>query len=261
MKKEKLKNNNKIQVLISTQNLLNDFQVDTLIKNMNIKSNYLIVNQTNADGIRIKNSKVITKREKGLSKSRNLAISKAEENIVILADDDVIYMEDYEKVILETYKKYKDADIICFYVESKNEKRKTKKMLTGKIGYIRANKIASFEITFRKKSIIDNKLCFNERFGAGSELNRGEEQLFLYDAIRKKLKIMFINKKIASVKQNNSSWFDKMDEDFFIIQGRVFKEMSKKFYFILCVQYAIRKYFFYRKDITFFKALKCMLIS
>lgn len=260
-KKIKEENNEKIQILISTQNLLNDFQVSKLIKNMNIKSNYLIVNQTNKNEINIKNSKVITKNEKGLSKSRNLAISKAEEEIVVLADDDVKYIKDYEKIIIEAYQKYKNVDIICFFVESMNEKRKTKRMLTGKIGYIRANKIASFEITFRKKAILDNKIKFNEKFGAGTELNRGEEQLFLYEAIKNKLKIIFINKKIANVKQDNSSWFNKMDEDFFIIQGKVFKEMSKKFYILLCIQYAIRKYFFYRKNISFFKALKCMLMS
>ncbi len=254
-------NNEKIQILVSTQNLLNDFQVSKLIKNMNIKSNYLIVNQTNKNEIKIKNSKVITKNEKGLSKSRNLAILKAEEEIVVLADDDVRYIEDYEKIIIESYKKYKNVDIICFFVESMNTKRKTKRMLTGKIGYIRANRIASFEITFRKKSITKNKIKFNEKFGAGAELNRGEEQLFLYEAIKNKLKIIFINKKIANVKQDSSTWFNKKDEDFFIIQGKVFKEMSRKFYIILCMQYAIRKYFSYRKNIGFFKALKCMLMS
>ena len=58
-----------LQVLISTQNLQNDEQVNKLLKDMNVTSNYLIINQTTNHKCNIKNSKVITKFEKGLSKS------------------------------------------------------------------------------------------------------------------------------------------------------------------------------------------------
>ena len=78
-----------LQVLISTQNLQNDEQVNKLLKDMNVTSNYLIINQTKNHKCNIKNSKVITKFEKGLSKSRNIAIKEADEDIVLLADDDL----------------------------------------------------------------------------------------------------------------------------------------------------------------------------
>lgn len=248
-----------LQVLVSTQNLQNDEQVDKLLKNMKVTSNYLIVNQRPDNQYNIKNSNVITKLEKGLSKSRNIAIKEANEDIVLLADDDITYTENYKEIILQAYKKYKKADIICFYVESTNKKRKTKRMLTGNIGFIKAMKIVSFEISFKRKSIIDNNISFNEKFGAGTPLNRGEEQIFLYNALKKNLKIIFVNKKIATVNQEESTWFEKFDENFFIIQGKVFKQLSSKFYTLWCLQYAIRKYFLYRKNISFFKALKCML--
>ena len=154
--------------------------------------------------------------------------------------------------MINAYKKYKRADIICFYVESKNKKRPIKRINTGKIGYIKAMKIVSFEISFRKKSILQNNLKFDENFGTGTKLNRGEEQIFLYEALRKGLKIMSVNKKIAEVEQAKSTWFTKYDENFFDIQGQVFKHMTSKFYGILILQYAIRKYPLYRKDISFF---------
>ena len=136
---------------------------------------------------------MITKNEKGLSRSRNTVIENATEDIILIADDDVIYNNRYEEIILKAWNKYKNADIICFYVESKNAKRKIKRMRTGKIGYIRAMRIVSFEISFKKKSIQENKLKFNENFGAGTENNRGEEQIFLYEAIRKGMKVIFVN--------------------------------------------------------------------
>lgn len=248
-----------LQIAVSTQNLVTDDEVGNLIKKMNINSNYLIVNQTQNKNICIENNNVITKFEKGLSKSRNVAIEEAESDIILLADDDVIYNENYEEIILEAYKKYKKADVICFYVESKNEKRKTKRMFTGRVGFIKAMKIVSFEISFRKKSIMENEIKFDERFGAGTELNRGEEQIFLYEALRKGLKIIFVNKKIAEVEQNESSWFSQYDEKFFEIQGKIFKRLSKRFYLILIMQYAIRKYPLYKENISFFKALKSMI--
>ena len=253
MKKENL------QVLISSQNLQNDKQVNKLLKNMNVTSDYLIVNQTMNNKCNIKNANVITKFENGLSKSRNVAIKEAHNDIVLLADDDVTYLENYKETILQAYKKYKKADIICFYVESTNKKRKTKKMLTSNVGFIKAMKIVSFEISFKREKIIDNNISFNESFGAGTPLNRGEEQIFLYEALKKNLKIVFVNKKIANVKQDDSSWFNEFNKNFFLIQGKVFRKLSSKFYIVLCLQYAIRKYFLYRKNIGFFKALKYML--
>lgn len=246
-----------LQVCLSTRNLKNNDEVVKLIKKMNIKSNYLIINQS--ENFSVDNDFVINKNEKGLSKSRNCVIDNATKDIIILADDDVMYNDDYKKVIIDAYNKYYNADIICFYVESTNKKRKTKRMKTGKVNVIKSMRIVSFEITFKKDVILKNNLKFNEKFGAGTKINRGEEQIFLCDALRKGLKVLFVNKKIGEVSQNESTWFTKMDKEFFIVQGKVLRKMSPKFYKILIFQYAIRKYFLYRKNISFKNACLAML--
>ena len=87
------------------------------------------------------------------------------------------------------------------------------------------------------------KIIFNENFGAGTENNRGEEQIFLYEAIRKGMKVIFVNKKIGEVEQKESTWFAGYNPEFFKIQGKIFKKMSTKYYKILILQYAIRKSF------------------
>ncbi len=252
-------NNETLQVLISTQNMQKDEDINKLIKRMNLKTNYLLINQIQTGIINIKNKNVITVQEKGLCKSRNLAVNNAQKGIILFADDDIKYKENYEKIILENYRKYPKADIICFYVRSKNKRRKLKRMHTGKIGYIRAMKIASFEMSCSKDSLLKNNLFFDENFGSGTMNKRGEEQILLYEAIRKKLKIIFVNKEIGEVAQEKSSWFSGYNADFFEEQGRIFKKMSPKYYKILCVQYAIRKYNLYHKEITLKKALNAML--
>ena len=70
----------KIEVLVSTMNLNNTKE---LIKNMNIKTKYTIINQTqNIEAIQDNN--VYNYNEKGLSRSRNRAISHAKEEICII---------------------------------------------------------------------------------------------------------------------------------------------------------------------------------
>ena len=247
-----------LEVLVSTQNLKNDNAVEQLVKTMNISSKYLIVNQTLDNNIEIKNKNVITKAEKGLSKSRNVAIKESKEDIILFADDDVIYNSDYRQIILETYDKYPKADIICFYVESRNKKRKTKRMKTGKIGYIKSMRVVSFEISCKRNSLLKNNLKFDENFGIGAKNNRGEEQVFLYEAIKKGLNIIFVNKKIGEVLQEESSWLSKYDTEYFKIQGRIFKKLTSKYYMFLIIQYAIRKYHLYYKETTFLNAIKAM---
>jgi hypothetical protein len=245
------------EVLISTMNLNNNDEVENLIDKMNITSKYLVVNQYN--NTQVNHENVINKKEYGLSKSRNVAIANSDSEIILLADDDVYYNNNYEEIIINAYNKYKNADIICFYVESKNKKRKTKRMLTSRIGYIKSMRIVSFEISLKRKVIEENNLKFNENFGAGTRNNRGEEQLFLYDALRKGLKIIFVNKKIGEATQSESSWFLKYNKKYFMTQGKIFKEMTTKYYKFLIIQFAIRKYFLYYKEMSFIGAIKYML--
>ena len=81
----------------------------------------------------------------------------------------------------------------------------------------------------------------------------------LYEALRKGLNVIFINKKIGEAKQETSGWFSKYDEKYFEIQGKVFKRLTNKYYVLLILQYAIRKYYLYRKEITLLGAIKSML--
>lgn len=247
-----------LEVLISTMNLNNNVEVENLINRMNIASKYLIVNQYR-DTTLVNNKNVINKKEYGLSKSRNDAIANSNSAIILLADDDVCYKSNYNKIIIDAHNKYNDADIICFYVESKNKNRKIKRMITGKIGYLKAMRICSMEISFKKEKILNNNLKFNENYGAGTKNLRGEETIFLYEALRKGLKVLFVNKKIGEVEQKESTWFSGYNETFFYIQGKIFKEMTSKYYKLLIIQYAIRKYFLYHKEISFKNTIKNMM--
>lgn len=254
----------KFQVLISTMNLKSNKENIELIKKMNITTNSLTINQITEEKIQEFNqtkgsNRVISKKEKGLSKSRNLAIEESNADICLFADDDLIYEQDYEKIILEGYKKNPKADVLCFLVESNNKSRKIKRMCTSNIGKLRAMRICSFQISFKRNKLIENNIYFDENFGAGTYYNRGEELIFLWECIDKGLKVNFISKKIASVKQEDSSWFNGYDEAFFKKQGAVFYRLSSKFYKLLIFQYATRKYNLYKDKMRIKGAIQVML--
>lgn len=245
-----------LQVLISTMNKENDKQIQDLLLKMNINSNYLVINQTNLNNS-INNENVYTVDDKGLSKSRNLGLRKSVGDIIVFADDDVSYVDDYESIIEEAYKKYPDTDCICFWVESKNKNRPIKRMKSGKIGIFKIMKICSFQITIKKEKIKD--IIFNESFGAGTEIDRGEETIFLKELIEKGCKIRFENQKIATVTQNESTWFDKMDKEYFLKQGKVFKKIYPRLYLLIDIQFLIRKHKLYKNDISIIDAFKQMI--
>lgn len=252
----------KIEVLISTMH-----QKDlSLIERMNIESNAIIINQCDKDDYNEKKIedgyvRMISVKDRGLSKSRNLAIDNSNSDICVIADDDLKYKNQYRKIITDAYKKYEDADIIAFDVPSTNKDRPTSSLKEGKVDFLHSMKIASFQITFKRKSFIDQNIRFNELFGAGSKYTCGEENILLTEAIKKGLKVYFVNKDIAIVDHNESTWFNGFDEKLFRTKGAMFYQMSPRLANFFILQYAIRKWNLYKKDMGLFAATKHMIVE
>lgn len=247
----------KIEVLISTMNLKDQ---QDLLKKMNVDGS-VIINQTknkSLTDIETGKNKLFSYEEKGLSKSRNKAIEHSNADICIIADDDLRYEDDYEKIVEEGYIKYPDADIIVFYVDNVDDSKKRRVRREGKINLLTSMKVQSVQMTLKRKSIIKNKIKFNENFGAGTELYSGEENIFLKDCLKKKLKIYYIPKKIATIQDNNSTWMKGYDKQYFMAKGATFYEMFKFLYPFIILQFAVRKKKKYSKDMSVLKAIKYM---
>ena len=248
-----------IEILISTMNLENH---EDLVNNLKVKKS-LVINQTNTMQIKdidYGDKRLYSFNEKGLSKSRNRALDNAIGDICVLADDDLEYEENYEKTINDGYIKYPDADIIAFYVDNYDSNKKRPKRKEGKINFLKSLQIQSVQVTFKRKSIKDKKIRFNENFGAGTKFYMGEENIFLAECLKKGLKIYYVPKTIATLKDNNSSWFKGFDENYFNVRGAVFYAMSKTWYKLLIIQFAIRKRKrFIDNKISTLKAIEYML--
>lgn len=253
-----------LEVLVSTMNIEDKKQYEKLINSMNIKGNSVVINQCPKSKIKIEdivkgNNKLFSYSEKGLSKSRNAAINKCSSSIALLADDDIHYLDNYKSIIETAYKKYNDADVIAFYVSSDNPNNVKPRLKEGRVSILNTFKIQSVQISFKLDSIKNNNIVFDERFGAGSDLYMGEENIFLSDCIKSKLKIYSYPVEIARLINRESTWFKGYDEEYFRIKGACFYRISKKLWLFLCLQFIIRKRKEYADKISSYKALKKMM--
>lgn len=250
-----------LQVLLSAMHLKNENYIDTL----NVVTDAVVVNQCDRESYReVKREAIngaqqkvtyIETCERGLSKSRNMAIRNSNADICILCDNDVEYQYGYEGMILRAFESQPDADVIVFYIKRK-ERLRPNYTEVKKMNYLSVLKIFSPEIAFRRKNILD--VPFDEEFGAGAKYRMGEENLFLYDCLKKKKKIIYMPIQIATLREEESTWFMGYDEEFFHCRGANYTAMTDLFAHILIWQFALRKKSLYGKNAGMFKVIKWM---
>ena len=131
--------------------------------------------------------------ERGLSRSRNHALSHAAGEICLLSDDDLYYKENIESLIIQAFEENPTADIITFQIETP-EGKPFKNYKTEPFWHTKRTimRVASVEMAFKRNAIEESHLRFDENFGLGAEFPTGEENIFLSDALDKKLKVLFV---------------------------------------------------------------------
>lgn len=249
-----------LEVLISCMHQSNM----SIIERSGIQSNVLVVNQclvdkheqyefTNMNNESCKANIFYTK-ERGLSRSRNMAIYHAHSDICLICDDDETLEPDYVETIINAFEKYPDIDILTFIVHS--PRKLIYPSYEKKVGYIGAMKTASWQIAFRRKKIVEKGIRFDEKMGSGTGNGGGEENKFLFDCLKHKLKIRYIPKLIASVDQTKSQWFKGFTNDFFYNKGWVNRRLlGLPLAWCYGVFFSVKRYKKYSKDNSFFNAL------
>ena len=245
----------KLEVLMSCMHQT-DF---SLVKESCITSDILIINQAEGDSIieqQIGSQKIrmMTTTERGLSRSRNMAIQNATGDICLLCDDDEQFVDGYEEIILETFRNTPDADVIAFNIRNKVTRLNDK---LQRIGFLGCLKIASYQIAFRRKAILDKEIQFDPLMGAGSGNGGGEENKFLWDCLRSGLNVYFSPSTIAAVLEKTSTWFFGYDKTFFYQRGAATRYMMGGLPSIFYgIYYLIRKYALYKENIGMVQASK-----
>lgn len=210
----------RVEVLLSCMN-----ESDTsIVTRSNIQSDVLVINQCDRDAEERftftcrggeYQARFIHTTQRGLSRSRNMAIKNAVGDVCLLCDDDERMEDGYVEKIRDAFEKYPDEQIIAFRI---NHPHKLFPDETYRVGFLQIGKIGSWQIAFRRcQEILATPFC--EKMGSGSGNGGGEENRFLADCLKKRLKIRYVPTLIASVAQTESRWFKGYDKKYWIDRG------------------------------------------
>lgn len=187
-------------------------------------------------------------RERGLTRSRNMAIEKASGDICMLCDDDEQFVEDYEAKILQAYQRLPQADIIVFKMRNRRPSFPDR---VRRLRFPLTLRVSSWQISFRRQSLLRTNVRFDTRLGAGTG-NGGEEELkFLLDCEKAGLNIFYVPTEIASVSQTDSTWFHGFTETFFENRGSTTRYiLGWPIASLYAVYYLLFKYKLYSETIS-----------
>lgn len=207
-----------------------------MLKKMNVKCDCLIINQCDEERYfetQLDNQwiRIFFTKERGLSRSRNMALLNCKADILGIADDDLYYYDNFEKIILKMHEEKQLSDLILFNVDS------YKRVFSDKsydVSFMKLFQSLSVMLTIKIKSVRDKSLKFNELFGTGTQIFKsGEEHVFLADCYHSGLKIIYWPEKILKIPQSESTWFKGYTDEFIETRGAVLFAMNKKIYLLL----------------------------
>lgn len=239
-----------LQVLLSTMH-----QTDhSIIDKMNIKTDAIVINQCDRNESEefIHNGntiKYLSFAERGVGLSRNNALMRATADICLFADDDVTYVDDYESIVTKSFEQFPKADVLLFNLPSTNKDRPSCNILVHhKVSTVNCLKYGAINIAIKTEKVHMSNILFSLMFGGGAKYSAGEDSLFLTECIKKKLNVYAIPHIIGYVRQDSSTWFNGFTDKFFFDKGVFFACFSKRWAYLMCLQFAVRKYRLYRNE-------------
>jgi len=239
-----------------------------LAQTSNVCSDLVLVNQCDLDEKKefsfadqqggLHRGLFVCSTRRGLSVSRNTAIEHARGEFCLIADDDELFENDYEAQISKTFDQHSDCDVIAFRIKGSTMRTPSK---ACRIGYLKALRISSLQIAFRRESIVKAGIRFDEQMGSGTGHGAGEEEKFLYDCLRKGLRIHYVPITIATLQNRHSSgWFKGFTPRYFFNRGWATRRfMGWPMATLYATYYALRKKNLYQKDMSPWRAWKYML--
>ena len=249
-----------LQVLVSTMHQ-KDYK---LLDEMNIQSDTIIINQTDVNSYEeffYHGNKIrfFSFTERGIGLSRNNALMRATAEISLFADDDVVYKDNYKQLICDVFNRLQDADIIIFNVPSMNSKRSySSTTKTTRVRWFNCLKYGAVRMAVKTESVKKANVFFSLLFGGGAKYSAGEDSLFIFDCIKKGLKVYSVPIEIGKVKQEKSTWFEGYTDKYFIDKGVFFATLSKKWAYLLCIQFVLRHRQLFKESKNSKEALKLM---
>lgn len=118
---------------------------------------------------------------RGLSRNRNNALDKTNADIVLIADDDLRYTPQRLQTVIDIFSRHPQLDFATFMFDGDNHKcypDSESDLRKLPAGYF----VSSVELALTRR-VIDSGVRYDTRFGLGSDLGAGEDEL-MYHTLR-----------------------------------------------------------------------------
>lgn len=213
------------------------------------------------------NFTLITSKDIGLSKNRNLSFKYLNDSDMIfdaiyICDDDVAIIK--ENLFHANFLMNKlGVDIFCGKILSENaEDFKNKYPLRkSKIHHFNAMRVSSVEMLISPLAV-RKSILFDESFGLGTDLPSGEEYIFITDHLKSKSKIIYFPIPFCFHPNITSGLDFFSNENKISAKGKMFKRIfGQCLGGVLSIVFSMKKYREYKKHIGFWKFLEIILIS
>ena len=251
----------KMQVLVATMHRKDH----DLLEQMNIQCDAVVGNQCDENRVEHftwegRDITWLSFAERGVGLNRNTALQRATADVCLFADDDMRYYDGYTDMVERAFRQKPDADGFIFNVDTLGGDRKRRmNHAVKRVRWYNALNYSAPRIVVKNEAILRENLCFHRCFGGGTSYSCGEDTLFITDMLKRGLKLYTWPESLAQVDQSDSSWFMGYNEKFLYDKGVLFRAVSRRWNWLLCLQDLVRHPHNYRNGgFTFRQAWRLM---
>lgn len=199
---------------------------------------------------------VIRHNSTGVAKNRNFAIENSSAPYALMTDDDVTYDAEELKEIMSVFDNNPDVDVFTFKFHSQNCRKFYPDFSFDLKNPPKGYYVSCIEIGFRVNSV-KKTVRFNEYFGINTLFKGGEEDPFIYDAIRRKLNCRFFPVFTGTHDHPSTGVRLKNDPDSIITKSAVFSHIHPRSWMMRGIVHSLREHKNY--GISFTKYLRLWL--
>jgi hypothetical protein len=158
----------------------------------------------------------------GLSRSRNIALASSSGDLLLLADDDCRYPAGLTQTIIDSCRAYNSADAWTFQVATPEGRPFKKYAPMARRHDLRTlMHVSSVEVVLSRQVLAEGSTLFDERFGLGTTLPSGEENIMLVDLLRKGFEIQYVPVPIVVHDEHQR----QLTSDHLYAKGAMFRRM------------------------------------
>lgn len=135
--------------------------------------------------------RVVKSATRGIAVNRNNALRGATAPLAMITDDDVTYTTGDYRSVIQAFEDNQDAIALSFRYRSAGYPKRYPDHPFRWSKHAKGYHLTAFELAVRPEAIA-GKIRFNEHFGFATDFLGGEDDIFYYEAVKKRLDCRFI---------------------------------------------------------------------